>query len=210
MPEITAAAVKALREKTNLPMMDCKKALEANGGDPEAAVQWLREQGKKTYETRSGRETSFGRVAMQASADPGLGAMVELRCESAPVMNAAGFIELANDLVRQLAGGPGAASPDELLSQPSPGKKGETLKEQVDHLFNQIREVFRVARIVRIDGPCAGYVHHNGALGVLLEVGGTIDPACQGHLHAHRGDAAHGRLARGPRSRQGAAGTGDS
>ena len=54
MPEITAASVKALRDKTNLPMMDCKKALEVSGGDENAAVDWLRSQGKKTMESRSG------------------------------------------------------------------------------------------------------------------------------------------------------------
>ena len=175
MPEITAAAVKALCDKTNQPMMECKKALTAAGGDIEAAIQHLREQGKKTYETRSGRETSFGRIAIQAGVQPGLGAMIEIRCESAPVTNAEGFVQLADDLVQQLATGPGASGPEALLAQTSPSKKGQTLKDQLDQLFSQIREVFRVARIVRIDGPCAGYVHHDRSKGVLLEVGGTID-----------------------------------
>ena len=47
MPEITAAAVKALRDKTNLPMMDCKKALEATGGDEAAAIDKLRKEGQE-------------------------------------------------------------------------------------------------------------------------------------------------------------------
>jgi elongation factor Ts len=185
MPEITATAVKALRDKTNLPMMDCKKALEAAGGDPEAAVQWLREQGKKTYEKRAGRETAFGRIAIHFGAEPPRAAMIELRCESAPVMNAEGFVQLANDLARRLAEGPGASGPDELLAQASPSKGGETLKEQMDHLFNQVREVFRLARIVRIDGPSAGYVHHNGALGVLLAVDGRVDPVLAKDICMH-------------------------
>ncbi len=66
MPEISAASVKALRDKTNLPMMECKKALEFSGGDESAAVDWLRKQGKKTMETRVRRETSSGRIAMYA------------------------------------------------------------------------------------------------------------------------------------------------
>jgi elongation factor Ts len=46
------------------------------------------------------------------------------------------------------------------------------LKQQLDDLFNRIREVFKVERIVRIDAACGGYAHHNGAVGVLLEVEG--------------------------------------
>ena len=61
MAEITAAMVKSLREKTGLPMMDCKKALEKTNGDQEKAVDELRKEGIKTKETRLGRETSAGR-----------------------------------------------------------------------------------------------------------------------------------------------------
>jgi elongation factor Ts len=178
MPEISAAAVKALREKTGLPMMDCKRALEQAGGEPDAAIELLRKAGKKTMEKRVGRETSAGRIGVCVSLDPGVGAMVELRCESAPVANNEEFIGLAQDLARQLALGPGAASADELLGQPSPSKAGKTLREQFDDLTNRIREVFRVARICRIDGPCGGYAHHNGGCGVLLQVeGGTAELA---------------------------------
>jgi len=175
MPEITAAAVKALRDRTNLPMMDCKKALEEAGGDADKAIELLRRKGKKTYESRAGRETSTGRIAVCVRAEPAVAAMVELRCESAPVVSNEGFVRLANDLARQLAEGPGAATPDELLAQPSPGNPAQSLRDQLDGLFNRIREVFRVQRIVRLEGPCAGYAHHTGGVGVLLEVAGSAD-----------------------------------
>jgi elongation factor Ts len=178
MPEITAAAVKALREKTGLPMMDCKRALTEADGDPEAAIEALRKAGKKTMEKRGGRETSAGRIAMVAGLDPGIGALVELRCESAPVANNEEFTALARDLAQQLAFGPGATTPEQLLAQSSPGKPGQTLQQQFDDLTNRIREVFRVARICRIDAPCGGYAHHNGGSGVLLEVqGGSAELA---------------------------------
>ena len=126
MPEITAVAVKALRDQTGLPMMDCKKALAESGGDAEKAVELLRKAGKKTMEKRSGRETSAGRIFVLVGLDPGVGAMVELRCESAPVAKNEEFVALGNDLVRQLATGPGASTPDDLLAQPSPGKPGQS------------------------------------------------------------------------------------
>jgi len=184
MAEISAAAVKALREKTGLPMMDCKRALGEAGGDPEAAIELLRKAGKKTMEKRVGRETSAGRIGVCVSLDPAVGAMVELRCESAPVANNEEFVALAQDLARQLALGPGAATADELLGQPSPGKAGKTLREQFDDLTNRIREVFRLHRICRIDGPCGGYAHHNGGVGVLLRVeGGNAELAKDVCMH---------------------------
>lgn len=173
MAEISAAVVKALRERTGLPMMDCKRALEEAAGDQEKAVELLRKAGAKTMEKRAGRETSFGRIAMVAQLDPGLGAMVELRCESAPVTNNAEFVELANDLAKQLAASRGIATAQELLGKPSPSKPGKKLQDVLDDLTNRIREVFKVERIARIDGSCGGYVHHDGAKGVLLHVEGS-------------------------------------
>jgi elongation factor Ts len=168
MPEITAAAVKSLRERTNLPMMDCKKALQDAGGDIDKAVELLRKAGAKLMEKRVGRATISGRIAVYVTPDASVGAMVDLRCESAPVANNEQFVQLANDLARQLATGPGADTPEALLAQPSPSKAAPTLKQQFDELNNKIREVFKLERIVRIDGHCGGYAHHNGATGVLL------------------------------------------
>jgi elongation factor Ts len=82
------------------------------------------------------------------------------------------FRKLAADLAQQLAEGPGAATPEELLKQPSPGRKGMTLQGQFDELTNQIREVFRLPRILRVNAPCGGYAHHDGSKGVLIEVSG--------------------------------------
>jgi len=172
MAEITAAAVKALREATGLPMMDCKKALVETGGDQEKAKEALRKAGKKMEEKQAGRATKAGRIAVYTDWDAGVGAIVEIKCETAPVANNPEFIQLANDLATQLATGPGTDSPEELLGQPSPSKAPATLKEQYDELYNRIRENFNFERIERIDATCGGYAHHNGASGVLLQVEG--------------------------------------
>ena len=142
------------------------------GGDEAKAVEILRKAGAKTMEKRAGRVTEAGRIAVYTDFDAGVGTMVDLRCESAPVAANEEFVALANDLATQLATGPGAATPEELLAQPSPGKDGQTLQGQFDDLNNRIREVFKLNRIVRIDGTCGGYAHHNGAVGVLLQVEG--------------------------------------
>lgn len=190
MAAITAADVKALRERTGLPMMECKKALKETDGDAEAAIDWLRKQGLKTMEKRSGRETTFGRMGTYASLDAPIGAMVELKCESAPVTQNDEFIQLANDLAQQLATGPGATNADELLDQPSPSKDGMTLRQQNEDLFNRIREVFNVGRLVRFDGTCGAYSHNSGTVsGVLLNVEGGSNEAAKNicmHIAAMR------------------------
>lgn len=174
MAEITAAMVKKLRDDTQLPMMECKKALSEANGDMEAAVQTLRESGKKFMGKRQDRSTDEGRIGIYASVGESVGAIVELQCESAPVSSNEEFIQLANDLAKQLATGPGASSPEDLWAQPSPSKKGATLEEQRDEIQNKIREVFRLARIERFDAPSGGFVHM-AKIGVLLEVEGGND-----------------------------------
>ncbi|REJ68059.1 MAG: translation elongation factor Ts [Planctomycetota bacterium] len=185
MANVTASAVGELRKKTGLPLMECKKALAASDGDVEAAMKHLREQGKKTAETRLGRDTDFGRIGIFADMEAGVGAMVEVQCESAPVAGSDDTIQFANDLAKQLATGPGAATPEELLAQPSPSQSGVTLAEQKDDLFNRIREVFNVSRLVRFDGPCGAYAHHAGRpLAALLEVeGGSPEAAKDVCMH---------------------------
>ncbi len=180
MAGITAAAVKALRDKTGLPMMDCKNALKETEGDEAAAIDVLRKKGLKTMEKRSGRATSFGRMGVYADLSDNVGAMVELKCESAPVAAHEEFIGLANDLARQLAKGPAVQTTDELLDQPSPTQEGKTLREQKDELFNRIREVFNVGRMVRMDGSCGAYTHNAGTVhGVLLQVEGGNEEAAK-------------------------------
>ncbi|MCA9238835.1 MAG: translation elongation factor Ts [Planctomycetales bacterium] len=166
MAEITAALVKELREQTQLPMMKCKKALQNNNGDIEAAKEELRKEGEKFMDARGDRSTEEGRIAIFCG--PKSGAIIELQVESAPVATNEEVVQLAKDLAEQLATGPGAATPDDLWDQPCPSKPGETLKSVRDNIVNRIREVFRLPRIERVDGACGGYVHHDGKTGVLL------------------------------------------
>ena len=177
MAEITAAAVMALRDKTGLPMMECKKALAECGGDTDKAVDWLRKQGVKTQALRADRETTCGRLAVYTDPARGVATMIELKCESAPVAGSPDFKDLANDIAKTLALGPGAATPEALLAQPSQSHPGRTLGEIKDDLFNRMREVFQLARIRRIDAPCGGYAHHDGSKAALVEIGGNVTAA---------------------------------
>ncbi len=177
MAEITAAAVMALREKTGLPMMECKKALAECGGNTEQAVEWLRKQGVKTQSMRADRETSCGRLAVYADPVKGVGTIVEFKCESPPVAGSQDFKDLANDIAKTLALGPGAATPADLLAQKSMSHPDRTLGELKDDLFNRMREVFELSRIKRIDGACGGYAHHDGSKAALVEISGNVSGA---------------------------------
>ena len=172
MAAVTAAAVMALREKTGLPMMECKKALTECGGDTEQAVEWLRKQGVKTQAMRADRETSMGRLAIYTDLEQGVGTLVELKCESAPVAGSPDFKDFVNDIAKTLALGSGAKSPEELLAQKSQAHPDKTLGEIKDDLFNRMREVFELSRICRIDAPCGGYAHHDGSKAALVEIDG--------------------------------------
>lgn len=197
MAKITAAAVKSLRDRTGLPMMDCKQALQETDGDENAAIEFLRKKGLKTADKRKDRATAFGRMGVYTNLDRPVGAMVELLCESAPVAKHEEFVQLAEDLARQLAEGPGTASADALLDQPSPSVHGKTLREVKEELFNRMREVFNVGRLTRIDGKCAGYSHNAGTIaGVLVELEGDGDVATVGkdvamHVTAMRPQVLH-------------------
>jgi elongation factor Ts len=183
MAEVSAAAVKALREQTGLPMMECKAALAEAGGDQEKAVQMLREKGKKTQETRLGRETSSGRIGVFTDPAKKVGALVEFLCESAPVAGSPETKAFANELAQQFATS-SAKTADELLKLPSLSKPGSTLGEVKDDMFNRIREVFAVGRVVRFDGTSVGYVHATGDLAALVEYEGG-DPATARDIAMH-------------------------
>lgn len=193
MAQITAAAVKALREKTGLPMMDCKKALSEADGDESKAIDLLREAGAKLEEKRSGRETAFGRFGLHTGTDKTNGAIVELKCESAPVTKNEEFIQLAQDLAEALANNESVDTVDGLLALQSPSKEGMTLSEQKDDLFNRIREVFVVGRMKHFPGTTGGYSHNAGTIsGVLISIEGGNDDAAKDvsmHIAAMRPDA---------------------
>src|ERR1043165_1140502 len=180
MADITAAMVMKLRDETGLPMMDCKKALQETNGDFELAKQKARESGKKIMSIRQDRSTEEGRLAAYASLKPPVGAMIELQVESAPVAKHEELVGLANDLAKQLATGPGAKTPEELWKQPAPSRKGVTLGQWKDEIEGKMREVLRLASIIRIDAPTGGYVHHDAKSGVLLVVEGGNDDLARG------------------------------
>lgn len=172
MAEITAQAVKELRDLTNLPMMEVKRALTEAKGDQQRAIELLKESNKKVSIKRAENATSEGLIRTGVSADGTRAAMVELQCESAPVAKADDFVFLADQFLKQLLDGPGAGTPDELLAQPAPDRPGSTLGALLEEVVGKIREKMVLARIIRVEGPAGAYTHHDGKTGVLFRAGG--------------------------------------
>src|SRR5215475_4299714 len=98
MAEITAALVKDLREKTGVGMMDCKKALEANNGDLEASIDWLRAKGLSKAAKKADRAAAEGIVAVATDANQA--AVVELNSETDFVARNADFQKAAGDFAK--------------------------------------------------------------------------------------------------------------
>jgi elongation factor Ts len=104
MAEISAAAVKELRERTGAGFMDCKRALQETDGDVEKAIALLRERGVAAAEKRSGREAREGLVSSYIHTGGRVGVLIEVNCETDFVARTDDFQKLVRDLAIQVAG----------------------------------------------------------------------------------------------------------
>ena len=104
MAEITAAAVKELRELTGAGFMDCKRALEETAGDVPAAVALLRERGQAAAAKKSGRDAREGLVGSYIHTGGRIGVLIEVNCETDFVARTEQFQKLVRDLAVQVAG----------------------------------------------------------------------------------------------------------
>ncbi len=167
MAEITAAAVKTLRDQTGAGMMDCKRALAEADGDLKKAVAVLRERGLAKAGKREGRATSEGRIAIALS--DATGAMVEVGCETDFVARTDEFGALGDALAQAVADDAGADAPEALLEL---SVDGEKLADRVIAAIAKLGENVLVKRVARLsvdgDGVASGYVHAGGKLGVLV------------------------------------------
>jgi elongation factor Ts len=176
MSTISAADVNTLRKRTGAPMMDCKAALTEAGGDMEKAVENLRKRNSKIQDKMSEREAAEGRIAAFVDLGARVGALLELRCATPPSVKSEPFVKLANDLARQIAL-KAPKTPEELLAQPFVDNPSHTVNDRIGEAVALVREPMRPQRFVRIEGLCGSYTHHDGSVGVLLQVEGTApDP----------------------------------
>jgi len=172
MAEITAEAVKKLRDRTGIQMMKCKAALQKADGDMEKAIEILRKENVGAVAKLAEREASEGRIGVYIDPVKKVGALVELRCETAPVGKSDLFVQLANDLAKQVALQE-AATPEALLAQPYVDDPKKTVNERLAEVAGLMRENMKPVRMARLAGGLLGnYIHHDGSVGVLVQVEG--------------------------------------
>jgi elongation factor Ts len=169
--EISANDVKTLRDRTGVQMMKCKAALQEANGDMEKAIELIRKQNKDASVKLGSRETAEGRIATYIDPVAKVGAIVEVRCESAPVAKTDLFVKLAEDLARQVAL-KSPATAEELLAQPFVDKTSQTVSDRMSEVVGLVRENMKVARMKRLTGLLGHYIHHDGSVGVLVQVHG--------------------------------------
>lgn len=171
-PEISAAMVKELREKSGAAMMDCKKALVESGGDFEKAFELLRQKGAASAAKKESRAASEGLVVGKISSDGKTGALIEINCETDFVARNDQFVELANqlaDLVLETK----PASVEAFLDEKH---GGSTVRETITAAVAKIGENILIRRLSVLklaseNGVIGLYVHAlGGKMGALVEL----------------------------------------
>ena len=160
----TAKDVQALREKTGVGMMDCKKALVEADGDIDKAIDILREKGLASAAKKASRVAAEGVVA--AYNDANAGALVEINCETDFVAKGEPFVNLAAKVVKTVV----AAKPAdvEALLATKAVDSDKTVDEEVQEVFLALRENMKVRRFALVEGHTATYIHAGGTVGVLV------------------------------------------
>jgi elongation factor Ts len=170
MAEITASMVKELREKTDAPMMECKKALTEAAGDMEKAEEILRVKLGNKAAKASARVAAEGVVGTFLSADGKLAAIVEVNCETDFVAKNDDFLAFTREVASLVAN----SNPADVTALSALPLAGKTVDQVRAELVGKIGENVSIRRFVRIpaEGKVAQYIHGGSKIGVLVDVKG--------------------------------------
>jgi elongation factor Ts len=173
MTEITAGMVRELRDKTDAPMMECKKALVEAGGDADKAEELLRIRlGNKASKAAS-RTAAEGVVAVYVAPDAKTGAIVEVNCETDFVAKNEDFLEFSRALAELVA----RKNPSDLSALATLPLGSSSVEETRKALVGRIGENMSIRRFARLDGKgrIAHYVHLGSKIGALVDYSGGDD-----------------------------------
>ncbi|MDO9050358.1 MAG: translation elongation factor Ts [Methylotenera sp.] len=172
MAEITASMVKELRERTDAPMMDCKKALTEAEGDMTRAEEILRVRFGNKASKAAGRVAAEGTVGISISADGKTGAMVEVNSETDFCAKNEDFLKFVNELADIIA----VSDAADIEAVNVLAMRGATVEETRAQLVGKIGENITPRRFVRpvVQGKLASYVH-GSKIGVLVDLVGGDD-----------------------------------
>ena len=170
MAEITASMVKELREKTDAPMMECKKALTEAAGDIDKAEEILRVKLGNKATKAAARITAEGIVAISITADGKQGSIIEINCETDFVAKNDEFLALSKACAELVV----ASNPADVAALSALPMGEGSVESTRTALVGKIGENMSLRRFVRIDakGKLASYIHGGAKIGVLLDLVG--------------------------------------
>ena len=182
MAEITAGMVKELREKTDAPMMECKKALSEANGDMEKAEEILRVKLGSKASKAAGRIAAEGVVSTFIAGDQKLGTIVEFNCETDFVAKNEDFLAFAKNLAEMVA----KQSPADVAALSNLALNGATVEATRTALVGKLGENVSVRRFARIEakGKLSQYIHGGAKIGVMVDIVGG-DEALAKDLSMH-------------------------
>ena len=173
MTEVTAGMVRELRDRTDAPMMECKKALVEAGGDPAKAEKLLRIRLGNKASKAAARTAAEGVVAVYVAPDAKTGAIVEINCETDFVAKNEDFLKFSAALAELLT----RKNPSDLAALATLPLGASSVEETRKALIGRIGENMSIRRFARLDakGRIAHYVHGGAKIGVLLDIAGGDD-----------------------------------
>ncbi len=177
MAEVTLELIKQLREKTNVGMMDCKAALKEADGDLEVAETILRKKGMASADKKASRATKEGVVAALIDDEAKSGVLIDVGCETDFVSKNENFRGFVDQLLKYAAEAETLDSLETYLALTPDG--GESVSDIVKAKVGELGENMGISNVVRFTvgeaggdkGIIASYIHMEGKIGVLIEVG---------------------------------------
>ena len=178
--------IKKLRERTGAGVLDCKKALQENDGDVDAAIDYLREKGMAAAAKRAGKVAAEGLVQTDINEEKNEGLILEVNCETDFVAKNDNFIELVDDINQQLKESE-ADTVEEALAEAYYKNEDKTLETVIKEAVASIGENIRLRRFARCqtDGFLHSYIHMGGKIGVLVEFSGEENLTAANNIAMH-------------------------
>ncbi len=167
MGKVSVAEIKELMKSTGVGMMDCKKALEANDGDMDKAIEFLREKGLATQAKKSGRAAAEGVVT--AVVEGNVGVLLEVNTETDFAANTDDIRNFVANVAKTIIA-KNPADVEALKAEQIVGGTGTVGDALTELAGMKIRENIVIRRFVRLEGALASYIHNGGSIGVLVKM----------------------------------------
>ena len=161
----TSKDVMALREKTGVGMMDCKKALQESDGDMEKAIDYLREKGLAKQAKKASRVAAEGMAYATVNYDKKVGVVVEINSETDFAAKSDNFINFVKEVAEVIIN----ENPADVEALLACSANGQTVADLLRDKVMVIGENLSIRRFVRYEGDCVAYVHGGGRIGVLVK-----------------------------------------